>query len=135
MDFLPLAPIGAQGAAAVNRIRASINSSANLLNALTCCRTAREKVAMIDDDPLAQTILALSAEVGPGKSICPTDAAKAYARERGEDDLGWRSHLHQVRACAVGLARLGRLVIYRKGKPVDPDDFRGVYRLGLPRGE
>jgi hypothetical protein len=24
-------------------------------------------------------------------------------------------------------------VIYRKGKPVDPLDFRGVYRLGLPR--
>jgi hypothetical protein len=24
-------------------------------------------------------------------------------------------------------------VIYRKGKPVDPNDFRGVYRLGLPR--
>ncbi len=27
----------------------------------------------------------------------------------------------------------GRLVIYRKGKPADPSDFRGVYRLGLPR--
>jgi len=24
-------------------------------------------------------------------------------------------------------------VIYRKGKPADPNDFRGVYRLGLPR--
>jgi hypothetical protein len=35
--------------------------------------------------------------------------------------------------CAIGLARQGRLVIYRKGKPADPDDFRGVYRLGLPR--
>jgi hypothetical protein len=27
-------------------------------------------------------------------------------------------------------------VIYRKGKPVeDPNDFRGVYRLGLPKAE
>ena len=34
-----------------------------------------------------------------------------------------------------GLARAGRLVIYRKGKPADPDDFRGVYRIGLPRGD
>ena len=25
-------------------------------------------------------------------------------------------------------------MIYRHGKPVDPTDFRGVYRLGLPRG-
>jgi hypothetical protein len=22
-----------------------------------------------------------------------------------------------------------------KGKPADPDDFRGVYRIGLPRSE
>jgi hypothetical protein len=87
------------------------------------------------NDPLAETILALCAAAGPGKSIDPTDAAKAFARQREEDDLGWRSHLHKVRSSAVALARQGRLVIYRKGKPVDPDDFRGVYRLGLPRGE
>jgi len=24
-------------------------------------------------------------------------------------------------------------VIYRKGKPADPDDFKGIYRLGLPK--
>jgi hypothetical protein len=88
-----------------------------------------------ENDPLVETILALCAAVGPGKSIDPTDAAKFFARQREEDDLAWRSHLTKVRACAVGLARQGRLVVYRKGKPVDPDDFRGVYRLGLPRGE
>jgi len=26
-------------------------------------------------------------------------------------------------------------VIYRKGKMVDPTDFRGVYRLGAPSAE
>lgn len=90
---------------------------------------------MTEDEPLAQTILALCAAVGADKTICPTDAARFYARQREEDDLAWRSHLTKVRACAVGLARQGRLVIYRKGKPVDPDDFRGVYRLGLPSGD
>ncbi|WP_374544563.1 DUF3253 domain-containing protein [Rhodoblastus sp.] len=90
---------------------------------------------MLDDDPLAQTILALCAAAGPGKTIDPTEAAKSFARSREEDDLAWRSHLTQVRSRAVGLARAGRLVIYRKGKPADPDDFRGVYRIGLPRGE
>jgi len=40
-----------------------------------------------------------------------------------------------VRRAAVRLALAGRLVIYRKGKPVDPADFKGVYRLGLPRQE
>jgi hypothetical protein len=90
---------------------------------------------MLDNDPLAQTILALCAAAGPGKTIDPTEAAKYFARQREEDDLAWRGHLTQVRARAVALARVGRLVIYRKGKPADPDDFRGVYRLGLPRGE
>jgi hypothetical protein len=90
---------------------------------------------MLDNDPLAQTILSLCDAAGPGKTICPTDAAKAFARNREEDDLAWRGHLTQVRSRAVGLAHAGRLVIYRKGKPADPDDFRGVYRIGLPRGD
>jgi hypothetical protein len=45
----------------------------------------------------------------------------------------WHGLLLPIRRAAVALAQRGRLVIYRKGKPVDPDDFRGVYRLGLPR--
>lgn len=68
-------------------------------------------------------------------SISPIDAAKAYADSRGEDELGWRSHLTAVRRAAVRLALDGRLVIYRKGKVVDPTDFRGVYRLGPPSAD
>jgi hypothetical protein len=45
----------------------------------------------------------------------------------------WHGLLLPIRRAAVALAQSGRLVIYRKGKPADPDDFRGVYRLGLPR--
>ncbi len=84
---------------------------------------------------LEDVITRLCAEATPGKSIDPTAAAKAFAIARGEDDLAWRHWLTHVRAAAVGLARRGQLVIYRKGKPCDPDDFRGVYRLGLPRSE
>lgn len=71
-------------------------------------------------------ILSLLAERGPGKSICPSDAARAV------DPEGWRRLLGQVRATAVGLARQGRLEITRHGKPADPDAFKGVYRLRLP---
>jgi hypothetical protein len=90
-----------------------------------------------DDSPpsLERTIFALCNAAGVGRSICPTDAAQAYAAARGEDSLGWRSHLSQVRGAAVRLADAGRIVIFRKGKPVDPHDFRGVYRLGLPRSD
>ncbi len=87
---------------------------------------------MSEIDPLSRTILSVCAEAGAGKTICPTDAAKAFATARGEDALSWRGHLNAVRKSAVALARGGRLVIFRKGKPADPDDFRGVYRLGLP---
>jgi Protein of unknown function (DUF3253) len=50
-----------------------------------------------------------------------------------DPDGDWHALLLPIRRAAVALAQTGRLVIYRKGKPVDPDDFRGVYRLGLPR--
>ena len=84
---------------------------------------------------LEHVILALCAEAKPGRTICPTDAAEAFAAARGEGELGWRTHLQNVRRTAVALAAAGRIVIYRKGKPVDPHDFRGVYRLGAPRSE
>ena len=71
-----------------------------------------------------------------GRSIDPVAAARAYATERGDDDpLAWRKWLQQIRSTAIGMARKGDLIIYRKGKPADPDDFRGVYRLGLPSSE
>ena len=84
---------------------------------------------------LEDVILQLCTDSPPGKSIDPTAAARAFAESRGEDELAWRHWLSHVRTSAVGLARKGEIVIYRKGKAADPDDFRGVYRLGLPRSE
>jgi hypothetical protein len=37
-----------------------------------------------------------------------------------------------VRNTARGLARQGKIVITRHGKPADPEKFKGVYRLRLP---
>ena len=73
-------------------------------------------------------ILQLLSEAGTGRTISPTEAARAI-----EPGPGWHLLMSQVRRTAVKLALAGRLVIYRKGKPVDPADFKGVYRLGLPR--
>ena len=81
---------------------------------------------------LDETILALCHMAPLGRSICPTDAAQAFAAARSEDAAAWRLHLADVRRAAIRLATAGRLVIFRKGKPADPHDFRGVYRLGLP---
>jgi hypothetical protein len=84
---------------------------------------------------LESVILTLCAETRPGRTVDPMDAAQAYAVARGEGEMAWRGHLQSVRTAAVRLAEAGRLVIYRKGKPVDPRDFRGVYRLGAPNVE
>lgn len=79
--------------------------------------------------PIEAAIFDLLAERDPGKTICPSEAARAVHSEEG-----WNRLMPQVRAVAVGLARQGKLVITRKGKPVDPNAFRGVYRLRLPGG-
>lgn len=76
---------------------------------------------------MRETILTLTAERGSGKTICPTEAARAVSETR------WQKLLPDVRAEAVRLHKAGVIAIYRKGKPVeDPDTFKGVYRLGLP---
>ena len=75
------------------------------------------------------TILDLLAKQAPGKSISPEEVARAV------DPEGWRRLLGHVRATARGLARQGRLVITRHGKPADPEKFKGVYRLRAPDAE
>ena len=83
-----------------------------------------------DEDDASALLLRLCAEAGPGKSIGPMDAALALMPKEE-----WQRALPVVRRVAVRLALEGRLIIYRKGKPVDPTDFRGVYRIGAPRDE
>ena len=73
-------------------------------------------------------ILRLLDEAGAGRTVNPTDAARAL--KPGPE---WHLLMPGVRRAAVNLALAGRIMIYRKGKPVDPNDFKGVYRLGLPR--
>lgn len=39
--------------------------------------------------------------------------------------------MQPIRRIAVRMTKAGDVAILRKGKPVeDPDDFRGIYRLG-----
>jgi len=74
------------------------------------------------DDAILDALAALP----PGKSLDPAQVARTLQPER------WQRALPQVRAAAVGLARAGRVVILRHGKPADPETFKGVWRLRLP---
>ncbi|HRK24661.1 MAG TPA: DUF3253 domain-containing protein [Beijerinckiaceae bacterium] len=88
-----------------------------------------------DSDTLARLeaeMLRLVAERGPDRTACPSEAARAIG---GPHPDQWGPLMTPARRIAVRLAGEGRIVITRKGRPVDPNDFRGVYRLGLPRSD
>jgi len=76
--------------------------------------------------PVTSALFALLSTAAPGKSVSPEAVARAAA------GVGWRRVLAQVRAEAIGLARQGRIVVTRHGRPADPNRFKGVYRLRLP---
>ncbi|MCU4182365.1 DUF3253 domain-containing protein [Bosea sp. BH3] len=79
-------------------------------------------------EAIEQAIFGLLAE-RPGRTISPMDVARALGSDHPDD---WGPLMQPVRRAAVKLMKEGRLLITRKGRPVDPDDFRGVYRLSLP---
>jgi hypothetical protein len=62
----------------------------------------------------------------PGKPLDPTAIARGLA---GSDEKQWSRLMAPIRAEAVRLAGEGRLVILRKGRPVDPLAFKGGYKL------
>ena len=84
---------------------------------------------MADEAEIEATLLDLVAARGQGKTVCPSEVARALG---GPHPDGWGPLMQPVRRVAVRLAKAGRIAILRKGRPVDPDDFRGIYRLGAP---
>ena len=86
----------------------------------------------VDNSALTDAIMTLIHERGHQKTICPSEAARKLA---GSDPDLWGAMMPQVRKTAIHLAREGRIVIYRKGKAISPDDLKGVYRLGLPHAD
>ena len=89
-----------------------------------------EQTTRPDPAAIEAALLRLVAEHGPGKTVDPAEAARALG---GPHPDGWGPLMQPIRRVAVALAEQGRVVILRKGKPVDPRDFKGVYRLSAPR--
>ncbi|MEH3116854.1 MAG: DUF3253 domain-containing protein [Methylorubrum populi] len=84
-----------------------------------------------DEAAIEETMLRLVTERGADRTCCPSEVARALG---GPHPDGWGPLMQPVRRVAVQLTKAGRVRILRKGKPVaDPDDFRGIYRLSLPR--
>ena len=73
---------------------------------------------------IAAEILARVAARGPGRSICPSEVARALSPD-------WRSLMEAVRDEARRLAAEGRIEITQRGARVDPASARGPIRLAL----
>ena len=81
---------------------------------------------------LAQAaILALLEQRAAHTTICPSEAARQMAGDRGDPD-GWRGDMPAVHAAARELAGAGRVRLTQGGKPVA--DPVGAYRIA-PLGE
>lgn len=85
-----------------------------------------------EDDPVVTAIFDV---LGERKSAAPRDVAEKLAaahRRPGDGRDAWRRYMNSVKQQAVGLARRGQIEIVRKGKVVDPNDFKGIVRYRLP---
>jgi len=71
-----------------------------------------------------RAILDLLARREAGKTICPSDAARAL----GGDD-GFRPLMGLVRDAARALVADNRIEVTQRGRPVDLDEARGPIRL------
>lgn len=87
-------------------------------------------------DPVAESILAQLQALPPGESLAPDDAARAFAETKRKPKDGrdlFTRYRQAVKQQAIHLARDGRIEILRKGEPVDPNDFKGLWRMRLKR--
>ena len=81
-----------------------------------------------DRDAAEQAIGELLAHRDPGKTICPSEAA----RQLGGDD-GFRPLMPLVRDVAREMAARGELEVTQGGEVVDLGDARGPIRLRRPQ--
>ncbi|MBL4740702.1 MAG: DUF3253 domain-containing protein [Sneathiella sp.] len=88
---------------------------------------------ILEDDPIVTYILTA---VEGGGLVSPNHIAQKIAKDRAKSDAPkdiWRKYMTAVRQQAISLARKGRLDIIRKGEVADPNDFKGLYKLRLPK--
>jgi len=78
----------------------------------------------VTDAQIERTILDLLARRAPGKTICPSDAARALG-----GDEGFRPLMPLVRDAARALVAARRIEVTQSGQPVDLDTARGAIRL------
>ncbi|MCQ0970077.1 DUF3253 domain-containing protein [Paracoccus sp. TK19116] len=80
---------------------------------------------MTDSATLRQAILDRVAALRAGTTCCPSEIARALAKD-------WRPLMDDVRAAAAELCDQGEITVTQGGEPVDARTAKGPIRLGLP---
>jgi hypothetical protein len=75
------------------------------------------------DTELEATIAALLDQRGAGKTICPSDAARAIGGD------SWRDLMEPARQAARRMVARGEVVITQHGQVVDPSTAKGPIRI------
>jgi hypothetical protein len=75
-------------------------------------------------EEIESAILALLCQRDAGKTICPSEAARAVF-----GDAAFRAHMDEVRAVAFTLADRGIIEVTQRGAVVDGRTTRGPIRL------
>ena len=96
---------------------------------------------MTEENHLEAAILRLHAERGPGKTICPSEAARAAAasdartasdeRTALEERTAWEPLMEPTRAAALRLVAAKKIFVTQGGKIVDGRTAKGPIRLRL----
>lgn len=79
----------------------------------------------MSDAEIEAAILTLVAAREPGRTICPSEAARVLAAE----EAAWRALMPAVRAAAGRLQKRGLIRVTQRGQAVDPGAARGPIRL------
>lgn len=79
----------------------------------------------ISDEAMFETILQLCAASWPDETVRPEEIAMTL------HEVEWQALTKRIRLAVKQLAEAGHVQILRKGKPAEPDDFKGVYRVRL----
>ena len=77
-------------------------------------------------DELERAIDTLLAQRSEGKTICPSEAARAVG---GGD---WRDLMPAAREAAGRMAERGEVIVTQKGREVEATAARGPIRIGRP---
>ncbi|ESQ79040.1 DUF3253 domain-containing protein [Asticcacaulis sp. YBE204] len=78
-------------------------------------------------NPVEELIVELLTDLKSNDTLSPNQVAKTINEEN------WRRQLPQVRAAIQKLVDEGKIEVLRKGKVVDFEGIKGIYRLRLAR--